>query len=163
VNTQTAFVPLSSTIRACCLEMSAQINSEEADNVNRAYANALAVWAMQRLFQYIGVIEDKHCVPLRVSQHGNTWLRLSNYGSIGCLWICSDNDEVSLPQFDEKYLAYFVVKFDCSFDEIRQCKEAEILGFTSNTGQPVDLNNLEDMNGFFDWVDQYDAQIAPTA
>lgn len=158
---QTAKIPLSPKARVHAYQWVTP-TVENLEQKRIVYANALAVCAVQRFLQFIGVIEDTTALPQRVSQYGQYWLQLSNYGCVGCIYVSSQATEITVDQKDPRYLGYFVVRLNESIENIEDAIEAEILGFTPDFSETLNLSELQDFEGFCDLIDKIESQTSIT-
>jgi hypothetical protein len=108
--------------------------------------DALAVCAVQKHLQHVGIIGNKNATPKRVNQNGGIYLEISQFPDLGCIIIGDIQDMIVTPISKYRdYTGYFVV---CSNSN----DVFEILGFATDFDEPVyfeDLISIEDFRESF--------------
>jgi hypothetical protein len=150
-----------------------QINYQMIENVQipnydfgsnpKKYGDSMAVCVVQRHLSDIGLVNSINKNPVIVGNGENNFLRLTNYGCMGCISLAQDETEVVIPNTFQKYIGYFVVSFNFDRANIKLAMIGTIIGFTTDPGQVNNFTSLQGVDKFDEAMKLLDSNIAVTA
>jgi Protein of unknown function (DUF1822) len=134
----------------------------------QVYANALAVCAIDWYCHLLDIpssgAASEGLNPAVVSFQDVSDLDLAEFGKLECRWAGATDTEIVLPapaQIDR--LGCVVVRFDADLLEIDRARELEVLGFTANLTQPIQLDRLKSLSELWEYLERLETIPEPIA